>query len=114
MAPGMRYTVQQFEKAIPNSGGLWNVIARKVGCDYHTAKNRISANPKLMQLYIAERETIGDVAESNIISSIQGGNIDDSWRWLKTQRRKEFGDNIDVTTGGERLKLIWPEDAAHE
>lgn len=106
MAAGQRYTKEQFAAAIPGTGGLWNSIASKVGCDYHTAKTRIQASPDLMKLYEAEREKIGDVAEANIITSIRNGSIDDSWRWLKTQRRKEFGDNMDVTSGGQKIELV--------
>jgi hypothetical protein len=110
MAPGQRFRKEQFAAAIPGTGGLWNAIAKKVGCDYHTAKKRIQASPDLMMLYEAERELIGDIAESNIITSIRGDDkkgiapsVEDSWRWLRTQRRKQFGDAVDVTSGGEKI-----------
>lgn len=88
--PGQRFTVAQFEAAIPGSGAIMATIARRVGCTWETANNRIKASPKLSQMLEDESNTIDDLAESVLIKSIKDGNTGDAKWWLERRRRSRY------------------------
>ena len=113
-----RYTVADFEPHIPKSGGIISTIANRVGCDWTTAKRFIEESPTLQRLYDNEQEAVLDLAESELVKSIQAGNTQDG-KWLLTKKGKArgYGDeskqditirNIDVTklTDAELEELI--------
>jgi len=102
-----RYTVADFEPHIPGSGGIISTIAKRVGCDWTTAKRFIQESPTLQRLYDNEQESVLDLAESELMKSIQAGNTQDA-KWLLSKKGKQrgFGDeskqditirNLDVT-----------------
>jgi hypothetical protein len=99
------FTAKQFIAAIPGSGGIVSTIAKRVGCDWDTAKKYLTEYPTVNQAWENEKERIDDMAESTLIKSIQEGNTQDAKWWLARVRREKFGDNVDVTTAGESIKL---------
>lgn len=105
---GTRFLNEQFAAAIPTSGGLITVIARRVGCDYHTAQKRIERSPELMQMLQNERESITDAAVSNIVKAIGDGDLDSSWKWARSHRRDEFAEksNVDLTSDGKAIQPV--------
>ncbi len=62
-----RYKASQFIDAIPGSGGIISTIAKRVGCDWHTANTWILNKPTVNSAYSAECETVTDAAESVVI-----------------------------------------------
>ena len=56
------YTAAQFIKAIEDSGGIISTIARRVGCDWHTAKRYIEEYATVQQAYQDERNKVIDIA----------------------------------------------------
>lgn len=68
------FTTAQFKAAIPKSGGLFATIAKRVGCDRHTAKKRIMESPTLKQDWEDETETILDLAESKAMELVNAGD----------------------------------------
>jgi hypothetical protein len=102
----LNYTAAQFIKAIPKSGGIVSTIAAKVGCDWHTAKKWITEAPTVAKAYQDECETVNDMAQAGLIKAMQEGDVGTIKWWLARKRRGEFGDNLDVTSGGEPLKVI--------
>jgi len=113
--PGQRFTVAQFEAAIPGSGAIMATIARRVGCTWETANNRIKASPKLSQMLEDEANTIDDLAESALIKSIQEGNTGDARWWLERRRRGKYAtqQQIDVTSKGEQIGRITTIEVVH-
>ena len=107
------YSAKKFIQAIPGSGGVISTIAKRVGCDWHTAKKYVTEYATVKNAYDNECETVDDKAESNIIESINDGNIGDSKWWLTRKRRNEFGDNLDITSGGDNITvtLTWGDNA---
>ena len=69
-----RFSNAQFMAAIKGSGGLYATIAKRVGCDWHTAKKRVNESPALKQALDDECETILDIAESKCIELVTGGD----------------------------------------
>jgi hypothetical protein len=111
---GDRYTAKQFIDAIPGTGGIVSVLARRIGCDWWTAKRYITKYPTVKAAYEAECETVTDLAESVLVESIKEGNTQDAKWWLSRIRRDKFGDNLDITSGGDNITvtLTWGDNAA--
>lgn len=84
------YRTSDFEKAIPNSGGIISTIAKRVGCDWSTARRAIEKSPKLTEMFENEREAILDMAESTIFMSIKNGDTQDA-KWLLSRLGKNRG-----------------------
>ena len=104
--PSRKYKADDFIKAIPGSGGIIATIARRVGCDWWTAKRAIERYPSVKAAYGAECETVSDLAESTLIKAIKEGDVASAKWWLTKKRKEKFGDAIDITSGGERLQNI--------
>jgi hypothetical protein len=106
-----QFTAAQFKKAIPGSGGIISTIAKRVGCDWDTAKKYLTEMPTITTAWENEKERVDDMAESTLIKSIQEGNTQDAKWWLARVRREKFGDNVDVTTAGQPLTIVRWDDA---
>jgi len=96
-----RYTVKQFLKAIPDSGGIIGTIADRVGCTWVTAERFIREHPTVQAAYDAERENILDRSESLLFVNIRLQQkeqaqlrrpVDSSdAKWLLSRRGKHRG-----------------------
>jgi hypothetical protein len=107
------YTANQFIEAIQGSGGIITTISERVGCDWHTAQKWIKDYPTVAQAYEDECQRINDMAQSVLMKSIKEGNTQDAKWWLAKKRKAEFGDSVDVTSGGAAISLIrvsWDAD----
>lgn len=97
---------EKVKKAIIGSGGLFTEIAKKSGYHREAISILIRSDPELLALVASEEAEIDDIAENNIIKKIRKGDDSNSRWWLTRRRREKFGDNIDMTTGGEKLKIV--------
>jgi len=106
-----KYTAQEFIDAIAGTGGIVSAIARKVGCDWNTAKKYIDTYPTVRAAYDAECEAMLDLAESTVLKNIKDGDTQDAkWYLTKKGKRRGYGDAVEVTgEGGGALvvKLTW-------
>lgn len=106
---GNHYTTEQFIKAIPGTGGIITTIAKKVGCDWYTAKKFITQYATVQAAYQAERETVKDDVESALIVGAKGGEPWAVKYYLSTQA-KDRGyaekQEIDLVSGGESLGVV--------
>lgn len=98
-----RVSKRKLAAAIPGSGGIITQIASRTGYEWHTVKAHIEADDELRQLLEDEEARVDDMAEATVITSIKDGNTQDAKWWLARRRRERFGDNVDVTSGGERV-----------
>lgn len=101
-----QYTAAQFIEAVPGSGGLISVIAAKIGCSWQTAKKYIETMPTIKTVYDDECAKVDDLAVKTVIDSMRGGDVGTAKWWLAKKRREEFGDNLDITTGGKKITII--------
>jgi len=101
--PSTRVNKRKLAAAIPGSGGIITQIANKTGYAWNTVKAHIEADAELRQLLADEEARVDDLAEATVITSIKDGNTQDAKWWLARRRRERFGDNVDVTSGGERV-----------
>jgi hypothetical protein len=98
----------KIEKAIPGSGGLIAVIAKRCGYSWGAVRDFIRADDELTAMITDEEETIDDMAESTMIDKINNGDEASARWWLARRRRNRYGDNVDVTSGGAPVRLVWP------
>lgn len=77
-----KFTITQFLKAIPGSGGIVSVIAKSVGCDWHTAKKYIDEHSSVKRAWTDERNIVTDKAQHNILRAINEGDLQMSKWWL--------------------------------
>jgi hypothetical protein len=106
MSKGKQHTAEQFIKAIPGSGAIKSTIAKRVGCTWETVQKYINTYPSVAAAYKDESEAVNDLAQSTILKSIQDGNTQDAKWWLSKKRKSEFGEAIDVTSGGQPIQFI--------
>ncbi len=93
------YKAEEFIKAIPGSGGIITTIARRVGCNWDTAKKYINLMPEVNQAYENERESMLDIAEETLLNSIKGGDTADAkWVLTKLGKHRGYGDVVKVDT----------------
>ena len=92
-----RLSKNRVKKAIPTSAGIISTIARRLSCDWHTAKNCIDADPELSQMLEDEMEGVLDMAESVLFKNIENGNSADSkWILSKLGKDRGYGDSVDL------------------
>ena len=74
-----------------------STIAGRLGCEWHTAKKYIEADPELAQMLADEVEGVLDMAESVVFKSAQAGNTQDA-KWLLSKKGKQrgYGDSLDM------------------
>ena len=112
---GNGYTAQVFLEAIPGTGGIVSAIARKVGCDWNTAKKYIDQYPTVRAAYDAECEAMLDLAESTVLKNIKDGDTQDAkWYLTKKGKRRGYGDSMEVTGEGGGpvvFRLTWGDGA---
>lgn len=106
MSDYAKFTAQDFIKAIPGTGGIIAAIAKRVGCDWHTAKKYIDKYPTIKQVYDDECAGIDDLAESTVIKAIRDGDVSTAKWWLGKKRKSVFGEQIDVTSGGQPIQVV--------
>jgi hypothetical protein len=108
MAQGRKLSRSKIRAAIPSSGGLIAVIAKRAGYSWGAVRDFIKADPELSAMIQDEEETIDDMAESTVIGKIKDGDEASARWWLARRRRNRYGDSVDVTSGGAPVRLVWP------
>ncbi len=97
MSKGNQFTAEQVIEAIKASGGIVTTVARKMGCDWHTARKYIDNYPTIGQAYKDECESVLDMCESALFTNIKTGDTSDA-KWFLSKRGKHrgYGDQVDV------------------
>lgn len=107
MSQKLKYSTEQFRKAIVCSGGVISVIAGRVGCTWHTAKKYIDKFPTLRDAYDNELQCTNDYALAVVLQAIKDGDVGTAKWWLAKKRPLEFGDQPPVEQHGvEDLTVI--------
>lgn len=123
MAGRNQYKASDFINIIPGTGGIITAIAKRVGCDWHTAKKYIEEYSTVKRAYEDELELVSDIAESVVIGNIkiayekqrkdkQPADSSDA-KWYLTRKGKGRGyvekAEMDVTTGGQPIAITTVE-----
>ncbi len=119
----MTYKAQDFITAIPGTGGIISTIARRVDCDWTTAKKWVTEKPTVAAVYNAECETVIDTAEGVVIGNIQAAvqiqqkarnegkprlvdSADAKWLLTKKGKHRGYVDSRQEITGADGGPLI--------
>ena len=111
-----QFTAQEFIEAIPGSGGIITTIAKRVGCDWHTAKKYVTEFATVRQAYDDECNHGGDALEAKAMEIAMQGD-GPMLRFLLSTKWKDRGytERQEVTgANGETLKirLTWGDEVA--
>lgn len=76
MAAGWtKFKKAQVLKAIKGSGGVKLAICQRLNCDRGTFDRYLERFPDVSQAFEEEKEEVGDLVESKIITGIKAGNV---------------------------------------
>ena len=114
MSDRSQYTAQDFIAAIAGSAGIVSTIAKRVGCDWHTARKYIDTRPTIMAAYEDECNKVLDLAETVVIESLQQKD-EQMAKWYLTMKGRERGyaqtQRNEVTgADGEPLRIEYIND----
>jgi hypothetical protein len=99
-----RYTAQQVIDAITGSGGIQAVVAAKLGCDRATISLYAKRYKTVRDALDQAEEELTDLAESKHVTRIRDGYWPAIQYRLSTKgRRRGYGEQVDVTSGGVSL-----------
>lgn len=111
-----KFTKAQVLKAIPGSGGIISNVARKLKCDWITARRYLQKMgwEDVEAAFAAEKEAITDTAEIKLVSQIKSG---EPWAvkfWLTTiGKDRGFTERKEVT-GAEGAPIEFTLDIGGE
>ena len=87
------YSIDTMLSAIEGSGAVVSTIARRLGCDWNTAKKYIERREETRTAYANEQEAVLDMCESTIYTSIKNGDTHSAkWVLATKGRQRGFGD----------------------
>jgi len=105
MAKGRRgYGMDEVLAAIEGSKGIVSYVAKKLDCDWNTARKYIDKWETTKAAFAAEREVVLDMAEMVLVKKLTEED-EGTAKWLLNYlgRHRGYGKAIDITTGGEPL-----------
>lgn len=85
-----KFTLDQVITAIKGSSGIKATIQRRLGCARMTVDNYLKRYATAQAAYDEEVETVGDLAESVIISAIKNKDVDTA-KWYAKAKLKHRG-----------------------
>ena len=112
MARTQEYTQAEIIEGLKASKGLIALTARKIGCSPKTIRNYIQRYEAVREVAELEADTIIDVGEARLVAIINDPSHKDHWNavrfLLRTKgRTRGYGDNMDITSGGEAIDRRW-------
>lgn len=107
-----RYNKRTVLRAIEGSGGIVSAVAKRLGCDWATARAYIQRWAETQAAFEAERERILDLAETTLYRAIQEGDAQAAkWVLSRLGRHRGYGDHVEVS-GKQALEIVlrWPDE----
>jgi len=93
--------VAQVLEAVKDSAGIVSNVARKLGCDWHTARRYIDEYATAQAAFDGETQRVNDLAEVKLIEQIQAG---EQWavkyRLSCKARDRGYGEAVQVSGPG--------------
>lgn len=103
----LKCTQAEILKAIKGSKGITTQVAKRLGVSWDTAQKYIHSNEINRTAFQNERESILDLAESTIHTSISNGNTQDA-KWLLSTlgKKRGYGDSEPVAETDNEIKIV--------
>ncbi len=101
------YTQADILDAIKGSGSIVSTVAKRLKCEWITAKRYIEKWESTKQAFSDESETILDLAESTLYTAIKAGDVQAA-KWVLSTKGKTrgFTERHEVTgPEGTQLKI---------
>lgn len=93
MARTHRYKKNDILNAVRGSNGLVTNVARKLDCDWHTARDNILRFPDVVKLFESESEEMLDFAEYKVHKAITAADMVTVRWYLATKgRNRGYGE----------------------
>lgn len=107
MSKAYNYSKEEVLEAIKGSGSIMTAVAKRLKCDWATARAYVRKWEETKQAWDNEGEHILDMAESKLYQSIQEGNTQDAkWLLATKGKRRGFSERHEITgADGEEMKL---------
>lgn len=110
----VRFTREQFSRAIENSRGIKTVVAQRVGCTRQTVDNALERWPDLRRQLSEERDSIIDLAEVKLLQQLSNDDMRAILFTLSTlgkdrgwsQRREVTGANGEALFSSDIMALV--------
>lgn len=102
---------EKIEKAISGSMGIKTAVARRAGCSVGTIDNALQRWPELAKQLEEERESIIDLAESQLVRAVNDGEMRAILFTLETLGRNRGWTKRQEITGADGVPLLSPEVA---
>ena len=102
-------------EAIDNSAGIILTVAKRLGCDWTTAKKLIERWDKTRQAMDAERQKLLDVGEGHLAKAVYSGDLS-IIKWLMDRLGKErgYGSEPMAIMSEQPLKIEFDGQATRE
>ena len=114
MGSPKKYTQQNVLEAIKGSGSIVSTVARRLGCEWITAKRYIEKWEVTQRAMLDEEETILDMAESKLYEAIQKDDIQAAkWILATKGKRRGFSERHEITGADAepiRIEVIHADD----
>ena len=96
-----RLSKLKVKKAIHDSGGIIDEIARRLGVSWATARSYINKWADVKAIYDDENERVLDMAETTVLESIKSGDTQNA-KWLLSRKGKDrgYGDALAIDQKG--------------
>jgi len=103
------FSREQVLAAIDGSGGIVSAVAKRLGCDWNTARKYINLWETTKKAFEDERNRLLDMAEATVFKAIKGGDVQTAkWVLSRLGRSRGYGDAVDVQAQGRiRIVLTW-------
>lgn len=99
---GKRYDITTIKKAILGSKGMVQVVADRLGCEWHTAKRYIEQYEETKIAFQNENESMIDFAESKLFQAISEEDLTAIIFYLKTKgKNRGYIEKVQSEHSGE-------------
>jgi hypothetical protein len=99
---GKRYDITTIKKAILGSKGMVQVVADRLGCEWHTAKRYIEQFEETKIAFQNENESMIDFAESKLFQAISEEDLTAIIFYLKTKgKNRGYIEKVQSEHSGE-------------
>ena len=112
MGRAEKYKPKQVAAALEAAGGLINLAAEKLGCDWHTVKRYIDEYEDVAAAYDAANELQLDLSEGMLFRLRDEAESETvriraaEFHLNKKGRRRGYGDRMDVTSADEKFETF--------
>lgn len=97
------YNITTIKKAIDGSGGLYTQIAKKLRCEWHTAKTYVEKHEETKKAYDTEMESNLDLAELKLLENINDNDNVAIIFYLKTKGKKRgYVERLELETKNQQ------------